>query len=364
MSAFTDLLFKARIIWFQNRIDKFFADLIMQLNLEVPLGKFLLSRHTAADATSSFSAPVLGLLQQRVAKGDSLSESGVGIFSELNILMIEAGERVDNLQEGVKTARFMNQSMQKILDLLIDNLKSPVVYALAAIGVVGFFGTTVIPDFAVLLPLKDLGPSFQIVSPLVNWFVEWIWVVTPILIFLSGLLIWSVTNWTGRVRNAFDIVVPPYNLYRQKKAAEFLIIVSGLMRHGIPFDEILRTIEEREGRYMRWHIGIMRDRIANGLPIVGGIEDGQLVQGALDTGLLPGAVIEQLISFNESERLEEAMKKIGFENVDEMLLIVKSNVVVIAGILKYLAWTVIGFLAYDTVTLSARLSALSHSGQF
>lgn len=365
MALLEQFIFNVRTAVFRNQVDGFFTELLQQMELSVPLAKFFVSRRGAAEARNSFVAPVIGVMGERMANGLTFSQSSEGILSDLNVLMIQTGERVNNVIEGVKTARFLNQSMAKISDMIKNALLFPCALILLAIGVVFFFGTTIIPEFVSLMPLNKLGASYQVVYPVVQWALKYAIFLVPIILAFIAYVVWSLFNLTGKIRNFLDIFVPPYNIYRLKKAGELLIIFSGMIRNGVQLDEVISTVIDRENRYVRWHLEIMRERIADGKPLVGGIDpDGTVIQGALDTGLLPGQVIEQLMSFNNSGKLEEAMQRIGFENVDDMLTIVKRNVFVIAGFIKYAAWIVVGAIAYDTMTLSAKLSQFTQSIAF
>ena len=365
MQLLQNMMFGIRVAMFRSSIDSFFGELLQQMDLSIPLAKFMVSRKGAAEARGSFVAPVIGEMGERMAEGASFSDSAIGILSDLNILMIKAGERVNRVKEGVNTARYLNHSMSKMTDIILSSLWFPCLLVLISFAIIFFFGLAIIPEFVGLMPLKNLGTSYQIVYPLVQWLLEYSLYLVPIGVAAFAFVVWSIFNLTGRLRSVFDVFVPPYNIYRLKKAGELLIIFSGLIRNGVKLDEVISTVMERECAYIRWHLEIMRTRIADGFPLVGGVDpDGQIVVGALDTGLLPGKVIEQLMSFNNSGKLDEAMKRIGFENVDDMLKIVKLNVAFIAGFIKFLAWTVIGAIAYDTLTLSAKLSQFSQSGLF
>jgi type II secretory pathway component PulF len=359
------IFFRMQIWMFQSSLDKFLGELLQQLDIGVLLGKFMRSRSAAAKARKSMFAPVYSIMATRFSDGKSFSEACEGILPALNILMIASGEKVDRVRQGVETARFLNRSMKKVQGMIFGALWWPITLDFMAMGMVLFFGLAVVPEFTSMMPVSRLGTSYQMAYAVANFAREYGWFIAPVLISLAVFIPWSVFNLTGPVRRVLDVAIPPYNIYRLKKAGELMIIFSGFWRNGLQIDEVLTTVMARECPYIRWHLNIMRERVADGAPLVGGLdEDGHAIVGVLDTGLFPNAVIEELLSFANSDKLEVAMQRIGFENVDGMLAIVQANVSIMAKLFQWSASLVIGMLVYDTFTLSSKLSGLASSGQF
>ncbi|MFD2274174.1 hypothetical protein ACFS07_32735 [Undibacterium arcticum] len=219
-------IFQLRSIFFRSKVDQFFfGELIQQLELSVVLGRFMKSRSAAAQSQGSFLAPVYTEMADRFADGRSFSDSGEGILSNLNILMIQAGERVNNVIEGVRTARFLNQSMARINALIFfQTLWWPVTMIFIAAAATFFFGLTIVPEFIGLIPLSGLGTSYQFAMPVATWSNDHVWVVLILATALSYAVWWGLFNLTGSARAILDLFVPPFNIFRLKKAGELLII--------------------------------------------------------------------------------------------------------------------------------------------
>ena len=342
-------------LWFAKKrfgqadsLSDFYDELLETIQMNIGINQFLESRRQTARRRKSNDVAVYSTLLRRMESGDALSEAGRGYLPDSNRIMIEAGEHVNQIGEGVKTALFANESSAKMRSIITKYMVKPCGLAFADIGLLMLFGVQVVPPFLTVIPVEKLPAALRFSFNFASFVVNYSLLVVPLLIAAILWIVWSLRNYGGTARRYLDLI-PPYSIYRHIVSSEVMITFSGLLRNNVTMQDAIGLMLQNSSPYERSHLLVIRKRMNKGEPIT----------VALDTGLVPRRIIDRLRSFESagSSHLEEAMRKMGFENVDRSLKIVEVGVKFSSDIIFLMAGSVLGWLFFDVFMLAPQLMA-------
>lgn len=339
---------------FRSKLNDFYEELLENLQMNIAVSHFLQTRRQLAlKRKKGGEAAIYKLMLQRMEEGGSLSEAGRGLLPNSNLIMIQAGEHVAKIAAGVESALFANRSMTLMRAAVTKHLLTPIIMLIALFGLMMLFGFTVIPQFLFILPLERLGMGYRVTYTIMQTLSKNYLTIVPTLVVMIWGIVISVTRLTGTIRDWLD-KLPPYSIVRQYVSASLLINISGLLRNNVTLQDAVSLLLRDASSYERYHLATIKRRLNNGLALT----------AALDTGLIPYEVVDRLVSFEQagSSKLEEIIKRIGFENIDKSLRVVERNVLAVASMIKIVVGAMLGWLVYDTFTLGNAVNAMVRSG--
>jgi type II secretory pathway component PulF len=204
----------------------------------------IMYQHASEDGRKPKNPTAVILLQwlRSVKNGQSFGQAIQGWVPDGDRLVIEGGEAAGNLPQSIERAVLISESLRLIVSTIVSGIAYPVLLFLAAIGFLIFFGTTVIPQFAEILP-RDQWTGVAGQMSVMSDFVQngLIWVLLT-LAALGILIATTMTKWTGNLRVKFDRY-PPWSIYRLVIGAGFMLTVSGMIRAGIAVPKILSMLQ-------------------------------------------------------------------------------------------------------------------------
>jgi type II secretory pathway component PulF len=204
----------------------------------------IMYQHASEDGRKPKNPTAVILLQwlRSVKNGQSFGQAIQGWVPDGDRLVIEGGEAAGNLPQSIERAVLISESLRLIISTIVSGIAYPVLLFLAAIGFLIFFGTTVIPQFAEILP-RDQWTGIAGQMSVMSEFVQngLIWVLLA-LAALGILIAATMTKWTGPLRVKFD-KYPPWSIYRLVIGAGFMLTVSGMIRAGIAVPKILSMLQ-------------------------------------------------------------------------------------------------------------------------
>ncbi|MDR3087577.1 MAG: type II secretion system F family protein [Azoarcus sp.] len=179
-----------------------------QMQLMLKAGHTLLEALAAAARLSSRArlADILGRIATGIQRGNSLSAACAGekeLFSRLALKLIEAGEASGELGAVFERLAIMIERRAELRRQLVAALVYPGFVMLAAIGVVAFLVTTVVPRFAVYLTGRGKAVP---------------WAAQTMLDAADWLSIWG-----GPIASAFAVVAVGIPLARRLPRARLIV---------------------------------------------------------------------------------------------------------------------------------------------
>ncbi|SNT21933.1 Type II secretory pathway, component PulF [Noviherbaspirillum humi] len=336
---------------FRSSLADFYDELADQLRMNVSIGQFIASKQAAAKRRNQSQSVVFAVMKKRLGIGGGLSDALRGFIPSANLIMIRSGEQVGRLIEGVSSAGLANRSMTKMRNMMLAVLTPALTLFLGLFGVYLMFGFMIVPQFLFIVKLEKMGGSFQIAYFLAEILTKWWYVVVPAFIGFITLVSMSVPRWTGRLRRWMDYI-PPYSIYRSYLSAVLLINLSALLRSNVTFRDALTLMSKDATPYMRSHLMRMQKNLAKG---------GTLA-AAMDTGLIPAPLIDYLVSFEASGKLEEVMKRIGFENLERALTAMEIKLRAQAAVIKAVTGVFLAWIFLDTFSFGRVVGAAARSG--
>jgi type II secretory pathway component PulF len=338
----------------EDTLTEFYEDLIEHIRMNIGIKQFLNSKQETARRRKANDLAIYKTMANRTVAGDELSVAGRGFLPTANIIMIQAGERVNRVADGLATALFANKSASKMRSIIVGALFKPVLFFFMAFGLMILFGTSVVPQFLTIMPLEHVPSSLRLSFKMTQFLLNYAWVVIPGGCALIAGTVWSLDNLVGPARRYLD-VIPPFSIYKHVRASSVLITLSGLIRNNVTLQDAFNVMIQNATPYERSHLKPIRARL----------NQGQRLTKALDTGLLPQAIVDRLASFEEagSNHLETDMSTMGFENVDRSLKSVERGVKASAQVVFILSGSILGWLAFDLLTLAPAMQQSIQSMQ-
>lgn len=337
----------------ENLIE-FYRDLLENIQMNVGISLFLQSREAVAARRKHADRPVYGRMLRNIKDGKVLSDAGAGFFPGNNRIMIKAGERVDRVADGLATAIFANESSDKMRKMILSKLALPAAVLVADMILLLIFGAVVVPPFLAVVPLEKLPSSMRFSFAFTEFVVGYLWMVVPATLSAVAWFIWSLPNLSHPARKYLE-KTPLYSLYRYSVSASMLITFSGLLRNNVTLHDALTLMIQSATPYERSHLDIIRRRLNQGIPLT----------AALETGLMPVGIIDRLRSFESagSSKLDEAMRKMGFEHIDRTLKMVERSVRLSAALVFLMSSAVLGWMMVGNMMLTPTMQEAVRAAQ-
>ncbi len=338
---------------FRSSLNEFYEELAENLHMNIGVAHFLQIRHDlAVKRGRAPEASVFRVMIQRIEQGGALSSAVQGMVPENNLIMIQAGEYVAKVVEGVESALLANKSLQRMRGIMVETLFTPIILIIALAGLMTLFGTRVIPQFLFVVPIERMGGAYRLTYSIVQTVASYWWAVALLGAALVAIIVWSIANVSGALRKWLDHI-PPYSIVRQYVSAAMLVNISGLLRSNVTMQDAIDLLTRNASSYQRRHLAVMQQRFNSGFSL----------STAMDTGLFPNEIIDRLVTYERagSDKLDLIMRRIGFENFEKSLKLVTRDVQAVAMSIKIAVGAMLGWLVYDTFTIGQIVNAMVRS---
>lgn len=252
--------------------------------------------------------------------------------------MIRTGERADRLE---KTLR----ELEHLLDVKLQiaaMLRKATLGALARLGIlVGmmfYILNTVLKEARTLVSdelfeLLTLAPLYFRFGEL---FMEWFVPLTIGLLVLGVVIAMSLPRWRPHgLRSYLDANLPPWSLYSRVQSATLLTSASAMMEAGRQFREALVGLSQDGAPWLRTHCR----------KILGRLERGRPDAEALQTGMLPWQLEDQLATYAMLDDFKVVMRAVARDSLDMVL----RTVTAIGNLMNLLAMLALGVFLIFTI---------------
>lgn len=299
------------------RLNDFYADLHENILMNVKLRSCITQQRDIAVKRGYADVVVFDAMLESVGNDARLSGIGKGFLPQNNLAILKAGEEVNMLADAIATVSFANRSRQQMKKVLLSNIVTPIIVSVAALSLLLVMGLLVVPGFASALPYERLPLAMRFAFVVTNFLVNFGYFIVPAAIGLVIWVVWSLDNWSGNARGLLDRI-PPYNIYRYVVSSSLIVTFSGLVRSNVTLKNAIALLSENASGYERSHLRKIGRRLGGG----------ERLSMALDTGLIPVQIIDRLQAHEAggAERLNTAMRQLGFENFDRSLEVVSRSI--------------------------------------
>jgi type IV pilus assembly protein PilC len=283
-------------------------------------------------------------LSARVESGESLSRSMARhpkAFSQLIIGLIRAGEVGGVLEESLqRIAGFLEKDVE-LRRKIRSALTYPVIVLLAAIGIVIFLVSWLVPQFAQLfkeLGIKDLPAPTQFLVDLSALFTQRYYVVLIAVaaVFIAYKLFVS-TRVGRRVADRVKLRVPVFGpLHHKIVMARFSRTMGTLLASGVPILQAMETVAGVVGN------SVVSDAVIESRAR---IREGEKIADPLQRSkMFPPMVVHMVSVGEESGSLDHMLNKIADFYENEVEMTIASLTAAIEPVMIVLLGIIVGFI--------------------
>jgi type II secretory pathway component PulF len=279
---------------------KFFEKMAMFVDQGIDVYSAIALLAERASATKDSRAVIYADIARSIENGNDFSEALENWVDDEERMLIASGEKSDNPSTGIKLAVELSQKRAQMTTAVQSELTMPALLMLFLFGILLFFSFNIAPQIEASLPRKYWPDRLQNIGLVSDITKAWWWAILGCVSAASALFATSLGRWVSPLRDTLD-KLPPYAVYREFRAATFLMALSALLRSGIDLNQSMENVKTRSVRWLSRHISRMQNRLASGH------EPGH----ALDTGLFDRELANDIKDFGRGDRFNSAIDFLG-----------------------------------------------------
>lgn len=297
-----------------------------------------------AQTTNARLRKILMDLSARVESGESLSRSMARhpkAFSQLIIGLIRAGEVGGVLEESLqRIAGFLEKDVE-LRRKIRSALTYPVIVLLAAVGIVIFLVSWLVPQFADLfkeLGIKEMPAPTQFLIDLSALFTQrWYVVVIAVIAILVAYKLFVSTRVGRRVADRVKLRVPVFGpLHHKIVMARFSRTMGTLLASGVPILQAMETVAGVVGN------SVVSDAVIESRAR---IREGEKIADPLQRSkMFPPMVVHMVSVGEESGSLDHMLNKIADFYENEVEMAIASLTAAIEPVMIVLLGFIVGFI--------------------
>lgn len=283
-------------------------------------------------------------LSARVESGESLSRSMARhpkAFSQLIIGLIRAGEVGGVLEESLqRIASFLEKDVE-LRRKIRSALTYPVIVLLAAVGIVIFLVSWLVPQFASLfkeLGIKEMPAPTQFLIDLSALFTQrWYVVIIAVVAILVAYKLFVSTRVGRRVADRVKLRVPVFGpLHHKIVMARFSRTMGTLLASGVPILQAMETVAGVVGN------SVVSDAVIESRAR---IREGEKIADPLQRSkMFPPMVVHMVSVGEESGSLDHMLNKIADFYENEVEMTIASLTAAIEPVMIVLLGFIVGFI--------------------
>lgn len=303
-------------------------------------------------------------LSARVESGESLSRSMARhpkAFSQLIIGLIRAGEVGGVLEESLqRIAGFLEKDVE-LRRKIRSALTYPVIVLLAAVGIVIFLVSWLVPQFASLfkeLGIKEMPAPTQFLIDLSALFTQrWYVVIIAVVAVLVAYKLFVSTRVGRRVADRVKLRIPVFGpLHHKIVMARFSRTMGTLLASGVPILQAMETVAGVVGN------SVVSDAVIESRAR---IREGEKIADPLQRSkMFPPMVVHMVSVGEESGSLDHMLNKIADFYENEVEMTIASLTAAIEPVMIVLLGFIVGFIVISMfLPMIEVISNLSQSQQ-
>lgn len=306
---------------------QFCADM---MKAELPLYDSIVRLHAEGKTLlgDGFAKKVRAFLD-KMATTESVSAVFEGFVPREELGMIYASEKSGSMAEGFLSIVESLKFEQQLRSQLIKAVSFPLIMLCLALTVIAGYAVEVFPSFERVIPTNRWPGVTQALysfgTQLYNGLWIYIAVVSVAVVIVIRLM---MSHVTGGVRNKILDRILPFSTYKRMSSSLFLNSLSSMLRNNVPLNESLDVIRLNASRWMRSHIALMQNNMAQG----------QSYGRAMNTGLLGPSEVLNISLYSGLPSFYDVLLAVSEQAKKE----VGGNIEWLAGILRSLATLILG----------------------
>lgn len=283
-------------------------------------------------------------LSTRVESGESLSRSMARhpkAFSQLIIGLIRAGEVGGVLEESLqRIAAFLEKDVE-LRRKIRSALTYPVIVLCAAVGIVIFLVSWLVPKFAELfkeLNIKEMPAPTQFLIDLSAFLTQkWYIMIIALIAILIAYKLFVSTRVGRRVMDRVKLRVPVFGpLHHKIVMARFSRTMGTLLASGVPILQAMETVAGVVGN------AVVSDAV---LESRARIREGEKIADPLQKSkMFPPMVVHMVSVGEESGSLDHMLNKIADFYENEVEMTIASLTAAIEPVMIVLLGFIVGFI--------------------
>lgn len=264
-------------------------------------------------------------------------------------MAIEAIEGSSDFAGNLKEFLFLAEKQKSIRGKIIGGLLYPVFLLGIVVGVIFYFGATVVPVLTEILPPERWAGMAYILYLLSIFATDYILWTVGAVVLIVPVIIFTLPRWAGNARIYADRM-PLYATYRMYTGINFLTSVAALARSGMSITGAIERIRGNANPYVRLRV----DRILRRM--LDGDNFGSAMYRA-GTGWPDAEMALNIKVFAETQDLSEHMSRMAKDWLKDSEERVESSMAVLRYIAMILMFGVIMTIIGGIYGINMQLSA-------
>jgi len=279
----------------------------------------LLKRQVAAKKPLQYA---LRNWDYRLRGGARLADAMEGWVPNQDIALINAGERGGQMADALREMTRIQSELLALRKATLPKMITSGVFFTILFGIIYGMSSFLIPQFKDIMDESEYPTFTAFFFMFTDGVAAWGLPVAGTIVAVAILMAISMPRVTGGIRAHLNRI-PPWSLYRRMQASVLLVVVSGMLKAGIPIENTLVSITRFSNPFLKEHLKHM----------VHGLRKGYPEARAMDTGLFPDDMAQDILDYAEltsfdagilavSNRATEKTKKtlVGFAGFLETIV--------------------------------------------
>lgn len=178
-------------------------------------------------------------------------------------MAIEAIEGSSDFAGNLKEFLFLSEKQKGIRGKIIGGLLYPAFLMGIVIGVIFYFGATVVPVLSGILPPERWAGMAYVLYLLAIFATEYLLWTVGTVVAVIPIIVFSLPRWSGKSRIWAD-KLPFYSTYRMYTGINFLTSIAALARSGMSITGAIERIRGNANPYVRMRVDRILRRMLDG----------------------------------------------------------------------------------------------------
>ncbi|MGH0003788.1 type II secretion system F family protein [Pseudovibrio ascidiaceicola] len=271
----------------------------------------LIENNASKDGKKSKDGTAIAVGRWRELNGDGqpIAEAMKAWIPAREYIMISGGTLSGKLGDALKETLLITDSVSTLQRKIVGGLAYPAMLLTMIIGMMLMFAIKVYPEMAQFVPLEQWPAASANYAKISLFMLDNIQYIVAGLFGLTVAIFYSLSRWTGPVRNVLD-KFPPYSFYRIMMGASFLLTLSSMLKSGLTLPTALDHLKKHA---QPWY----DERLSAALFY---LSDGKNLGLALDRSghqFPDKETITDLRSYADLSAFDEILKTLGSEWITE-----------------------------------------------